>query len=290
VENQTALFTRTLPVAGEFRGVLEDGLYRPVPDDWFVALTDVVSSRQAIAAGRYKAVNMAGVATISALMNGLGTRDVPYIFGGDGGAILCAPAERALVEDILARTAAWVRDELDLTLRAALVPVAAVRAAGRDLSVQASPVSASVTNYAFRGGGLSWAESRMKAGEFAVEPGPPGARPDLTGLSCRWSPIRSEGEKIVSIIMEPLPGAEDVFPDRGRRLLELTGTGLRGDGSKRSGRRTRWSWRRAPAIPHGRSSCAGSGSRSSRCSPGCCSAPECVWAASIRCATSNLLL
>jgi hypothetical protein len=243
VENQTALFTRTLPVAGEFRGVLEDGLYRPVPDDWFVALTDVVSSRQAIAAGRYKAVNMAGVATISALMNGLGTRDVPYIFGGDGGAILCAPAERALVEDILARTAAWVRDELDLTLRAALVPVAAVRAAGRDLSVQASPVSASVTNYAFRGGGLSWAESRMKAGEFAVEPGPPGARPDLTGLSCRWSPIRSEGEKIVSIIMEPLPGAEDVFPDRGRRLLELTGTGLRGDGSPAdSGRRLEAKW------------------------------------------------
>ncbi|MER2635881.1 MAG: DUF3095 family protein, partial [Rhizobiaceae bacterium] len=89
MENQTALFTRALPVAGEFQGVLDDGLYRPVPDDWFIAVTDVVSSRKAIAAGQYKAVNMAGVAAISALMNGLGTRDVPYIFGGDGGAILC---------------------------------------------------------------------------------------------------------------------------------------------------------------------------------------------------------
>ena len=82
----TAEFTRSLPVGGEFRTVLEDGLYRPAPDNWLIAVSDVVGSRKAIAAGQYKAVNMAGVAVISALMNALDTQALPYIFGGDGAA------------------------------------------------------------------------------------------------------------------------------------------------------------------------------------------------------------
>ncbi len=40
--------------------------------------------RKAIADGRYKAVNMAGASVISALLNGLGRRDLPFVFGGDG--------------------------------------------------------------------------------------------------------------------------------------------------------------------------------------------------------------
>ena len=39
------------------------------------------------------------------------------------------------------------------------------------------------------GGGVAWATAAMKAGRFAVPPAPPGARPDLAGLSCRWTPI-----------------------------------------------------------------------------------------------------
>jgi hypothetical protein len=93
----TAEFTRSLPVGSEFRTVLDDDLYRPVPDDWLIAVSDVVGSRKAIAAGQYKAVNMAGVAVISALMNALDTQTLPYIFGGDGAAILCSPAERNVV-------------------------------------------------------------------------------------------------------------------------------------------------------------------------------------------------
>jgi hypothetical protein len=43
----------------------------------------------------------------------------------------------------------------------------------------------------------------MKMGRYGVEKAAPGARPDLTGLSCRWSPIEAHNGEIVSIIAVP---------------------------------------------------------------------------------------
>jgi len=227
----TAEFTRSLPVANEFRAVLDGDLYRPAPDDWLIAVSDVVGSRKAIAAGQYKAVNMAGVAVISALMNALDTQALPYIFGGDGAAIICSPADRDVVANTMAKTVAWVKEDLGLTLRAALVPVSAVRAEGYDLLVQATRVSEAINNYAFRGGGLSRAEALMKAGEYEIPPAPSGSRPDLTGLSCRWSPVKPEQGKIVSIIIEPGEGRADRFPEIAEKLLDLAGMRLPRGGS-----------------------------------------------------------
>jgi Protein of unknown function (DUF3095) len=239
---ETAEFTRDLPVRKEFRTVLDDAAYQPAPEDWLIAVTDVVGSRKAIANGQYKAVNMAGVAMISALMNALDTQNLPFIFGGDGAAIICAPADRAVVSDTLAKTVAWVKDDLGLVLRAALVPVSVVRAEGFDVLVQATRISEAVNNYAFRGGGISRAEALMKAGEYAVPPAPPGKRPDLTGLSCRWSPIKAEGESIVSIIIEAGANAEDRFPEKAEKLLELAGMRLNRSGSPmpKGGPSMRW--------------------------------------------------
>jgi hypothetical protein len=224
-------FTRSLPVSAEFSAVLDQGSYRRAPDDWLIAVTDVVSSRNAIAQGRYKAVNMAGVGVISALMNALGKHALPYIFSGDGAAAICAPQDREIVADTLARMVAWAREELDLELRAALIPVAAIRAEGYDLLVQAVRVSDSITNFAFHGGGLSRAEALMKAGKYAIPAAAAGSRPDLTGLSCRWSPITPTDGKIVSIIAESASGAEERFSEVAQRLLALIGMQMVGDGS-----------------------------------------------------------
>jgi hypothetical protein len=60
----------------------------------------------------------------------------------------------------------------------------------------------------FSGGGASWAEAEMKAGRYAVPPAEAGARPDLTGLSCRCNPIVARHGDIVSIIAVPAPGAD----------------------------------------------------------------------------------
>ncbi len=231
MDAETARFTRRLPVRKEFRTVLDDASYHTVPDDWLIALTDVVSSREEIERGRYKAVNLAGVAMISALMNALDTQQIPFIFGGDGAAIILAPSDREVVAKTLSETVAWVEEDLDLTLRAALVPVSAVRADGFDVLVQATQISNAVNNYAFRGGGLSRAEALMKEGQFAIAPASPGSKPDLSGLSCRWSPISAKGRSIVSIIIEAGEHAEAEFPSKAARLLELAGMALQNSGT-----------------------------------------------------------
>lgn len=224
--NATFEYVRRLPPAGNFGDAIDEADFTALPDDWLVAVTDVEGSRAAIAQGRYKAVNMAGVTMISALMNHLGGNDIPYIFGGDGAAVALSPEELPLVEEVLAKCVTFVREELELVLRAAIVPVSRLRADGFDVRVKLVRVSEVISNFAFVGGGLSHAEQLMKAGEFAVAAAPAGARPDLTGLSCRWTPIREEGRKIVSLILEPAAGTDmSGFADLERELLALADGG-----------------------------------------------------------------
>jgi hypothetical protein len=199
-------FFSTLPIFSRFEGVTDSDNYRPLPDDWHLAVADIVSSTQAIAAGRYKAVNMAGASVISAVVNALGHGDYPFVFGGDGAMVAIPAAGAERVRKALAAVQRWVAEELDLSLRAALVPMTSVRAEGLDARVARFGASPLVSYAMFSGGGASWAEKEMKAGRYGVEPAPEGERPDLTGLSCRWNPIKARHGSVVSIIAVPGSG------------------------------------------------------------------------------------
>jgi hypothetical protein len=202
-------FFSALPVFVEFEGVANSDNYRALPADWALATADIVDSTSAIEAGRYKAVNMAGASVISAILNALGNNDLPFVFGGDGAMVAVPPSGVEKARNALSAVQRWVDEELQLTLRAALVPVADVDAAGLSVRVARFQVNPDVSYAMFAGGGSSWAEARMKEGLFAVPPAPPGARPDLNGLSCRWNPIQSRHGDIVSIIAVPV-GSENI--------------------------------------------------------------------------------
>jgi hypothetical protein len=58
----------------------------------------------------------------------------------------------------------------------------------------------------FSGGGASFAEAELKAGRIALAAAPPYARPDLTGLSCRFSPVASRNGVILSLLVLPAGG------------------------------------------------------------------------------------
>ena len=196
-------FYAGIPIFEGFARVLDPTLYRPLPDDWVVGLTDIVESSKAIQAGRYKTVNTAGASTIAAVANALGNRDFPFVFGGDGASFAVSATDAATARDALAATATWAREDLDLSLRAALVPVSAVRERGWDVRVARFAPSAHVSYAMFSGGGLAWAEKEAKRGAFAVSPAPPGTRPDLTGLSCRFEEIPAQRGIILSLIVTP---------------------------------------------------------------------------------------
>jgi len=211
-------FLDGVPVFPRFEGVADIQSYRPLPEQWALATADIVGSTKAIEQGRYKAVNMAGASVISALLNALGRRDLPFVFGGDGALVAFPESDRPVAANTLAALQAWVADELDLTLRAAIVPIADIRAQGLDVRVARFQASGQVSYAMFAGGGASWAEAEMKADRYRIEAAPSGTRPDLTGLSCRWNPIESRRGEIVSIIAVPkdagnLPAFQQLVAD-----------------------------------------------------------------------------
>src|SRR4029079_5201516 len=108
----------------------------------------------------------------------------------------------------LAATAAWVREDLDLVMRVALVPVREIRAQGLDVRVARFGPSANLSYAMFSGGGLGWAGAAMKRGAFAVPAAAPGTQPDLSGLSCRFEEMPSTRGLILSVLVGPTRGAD----------------------------------------------------------------------------------
>jgi len=206
-----ANFYDALPIFEGFANVIDPAQYRPLPDDWLIGLTDVVSSTEAIRSGRYKAVNTAGAAAIAALSNALEGRKFPFTFGGDGASFAISGRDEDVARAALSATAAWARDDLGLELRAALFPVSAVRKQAFDVRVARFGASKNVSFAMFSGGGLTWAESAMKEGHFAVAPAAPSTRPDLRGLSCRWNDIPALHGVILSLIVAPVTHGDPAF-------------------------------------------------------------------------------
>ena len=210
-------FYGRIPVFRGFSSLMDPALYSALPDDWSIGVADIVESTKAIAQARYKAVNMAGASVIAAVANALEGREFPFVFGGDGASFAVSPDDLARTRDALAATAIWVEESLNLMMRVALVPVAAVRAQGLDVRVARFGPSPNLSYAMFSGGGLGWAETAMKRGEFAVPAAAPGTQPDLTGLSCRFEEIPSVRGLILSVLVVPARGAD---PLAFRKLIE----------------------------------------------------------------------
>jgi hypothetical protein len=202
-------FFRSIPAFDKFEGVIDDGNYHPLPDGWMLAVADIVDSTAAIAGGRYKEVNLAGVSVISAILNATGQHDLPFIFGGDGAMVAVPPEDIDVARQALAAVRRWVEEEYGLDMRAALVPIEAIRADGQDVRLARFAASEGITYAMVAGGGSHWAEREMKAGRYLVDPAPPGTQPNLAGLSCRWQPIRARNGTIASIIAQPTDPDKD---------------------------------------------------------------------------------
>ncbi len=76
------------------------------------------------------------------------------MFGGDGVSFGVLRKYREKAADALASTARWVEEELDLTLRAAPVPIADIMAAGHDVRIAQLGTSPEVAFAMFSGHGV----------------------------------------------------------------------------------------------------------------------------------------
>ncbi|MBX5185290.1 DUF3095 family protein [Rhizobium sp. NZLR5] len=206
----------------EFSLVLDPDVYEPLPDDWLIGITDVVSSTAAIRSGRYEDVNYAGASIIAALGNAWGSFDFPFVFRGDGAAFALPANGIMAATSALRDVAGFAKADLHLDLRVGLVTAGEIRANGRDVRIARYAASESVTYAMFAGGGLKWAERQIKNGRYLVKPGRYAMRPNLTGLSCDWAPFPSQRGEILSLLVEPRDDTSpEVFAALAKRVLAV---------------------------------------------------------------------
>ncbi|MBA5776325.1 DUF3095 domain-containing protein [Stappia sp. F7233] len=199
-------FYADLPVFSDFSGIGDDAAYRPLPESWSLLACDIVRSSDAIAAGRYKDVNMVGAAAIAAVLNVSKGTELPFVFGGDGAMIAVPGSLKEKASAALAGVRRMAGSVLGLALRAASFPVGDLSEAGGALRVRKFELSPGNHLAMFAGGGLEVADTLLKdeakaAAYLIGEEVESDAA--LDGLSCRWEPLPARNGRIVSLMVRP---------------------------------------------------------------------------------------
>lgn len=201
-------FYRRLQPIEKFQETFIGNSFEKVPEDWFVLITDISGSTKAIEEGRYKDVNTAGGLTAIAVANVYGHMDFPFVFGGDGVTFLLPVNLLFPIRSAIADTILQVKNTFGLVLKAGIVPVQELYAAGASLYVSKFRASEHYIQCSIFGDGLALAEKWIKEQKdesFVVRETEKILPADFTGFTCRWKDIPSGRGEIVSLIVKPTP-------------------------------------------------------------------------------------
>ncbi len=201
-------FYSSISPFSKFSDLTEASHYRTVPADWWVVITDVKGSTEAIANNRYKDVNLLGASSIIAIINALKGQEIPFVFGGDGATLLVHESDVERIKPALLGTQRLARDVMNFELRIGLVPIHILNARGASVEVAKFAISDKSRIAMMRGGGLTVAERMVKDtspanAAYRLKLGGPIAE-DLTsfeGLSCRWEPVKAKRGEMMSLLV-----------------------------------------------------------------------------------------
>jgi Protein of unknown function (DUF3095) len=199
-------FYQNIVPFSDFSQVLDDSYYIDAPENWRILLTDIKGSTQAIQEGRYQQVNMIGAASITCVLNALGSYAIPFVFGGDGATLLIPPEAQQTICNQLKGLQLLAQDHFGIDLRVGLVPLHILRAKNLNLKVAKYELSPGNCLAQFRGGALSAAEDMIKKNDpeaTIITPQDREKSPNLNGLSCRLNPLKSQRGEILSLLCKP---------------------------------------------------------------------------------------
>lgn len=218
-------FYGRLPVLDSFFDIANPNHYHPLPDDWFVGVTDIENSTKAIQNNQYKAVNILGVSPIVGVLNKFNHQEMPYNFGGDGCVICIPPNMVKQTRAVFAACQQIGKSEYGLDLRAALFPVNVIRRDGYDVKVAKFKVSDFYRQATFTGGGVDYAEELLKSAghDYNIDGRHHRSDVDFNGLECRWQEVSLPEKSVASILVKCNPKMEKPEKVYNSTLEKLSG-------------------------------------------------------------------
>jgi Protein of unknown function (DUF3095) len=197
-------FYAALPVLTELAEITHVQNFVAVPSDWYILISDIVGSTAAIAAGKYKDVNLIGACSIVSILNVAGKVEIPFVFGGDGATLLIPPSLVEPAKLALLATQRMSMRAFKLQLRIGIIPISDIPA-DMEVKIAKLRISANYDQAILRGGGITYATELLKAPQTSEKYQILSDRLDLTedfsGLECRWEDIPSRHGETVSLII-----------------------------------------------------------------------------------------
>lgn len=203
----SANFYSNLTPFADFAEVTNREKFRALPEDWLIVIADISNSTDAVSKGALKAVNIVGVAVITAIRNLATPIEIPYMFGGDGANLCIPPRIRDKTQQALVATRHLAQQRFGLNLRIGLVSVQEIRAAKYDVRVAKHRLSEFYFQAAFAGGGMEYAETMLKKvgiEQLGMVDNIPPHEADYDGLECRWDQVPSKHGETIALIVKAI--------------------------------------------------------------------------------------
>lgn len=222
-------FYASLPVIEDFFDVSNRQNYHPLPEDWYIAITDIINSTDAIKDGRYKTVNILGASPIVGILNIAGRNRIPYTFGGDGSSFCISSDLLNEARRVLGGCRQIGNREYNLDLRAAIIPVSYIRKQGYNIQVARYRASEHYVQAIFSGGGISFAEEMIKDSgmeQFRVPISDNAETVDFTGLECRWQEVKQKDNEVLTLLVKSNPSIdqpEEVYQKVLHKMRDIFG-------------------------------------------------------------------
>jgi hypothetical protein len=215
----------------DFRGITNLDNFIDVPADWYVVITDVVNSTEAIKMGKYKDINLVGASAIAAVLNLDKNIEIPFVFGGDGASLLIPPLLLDPVRKSLNSVKEMAKDSFGLELRVGAVPVEYLYNDLHILKIAKFQISPDYAQAVVIGEGLNQADflvkHRLETFGLTLQPEEDRLEADYTGLECRWRDVPSLHGETVSILVRvntpDLPRATMIYDEVLIKLHEIYG-------------------------------------------------------------------
>lgn len=229
-------FYRSIPPMRSISQMTSSEFYHQVPEDWYIAFTDVQGSTRAVDEGKYRHVVSVAAASITALININRDIDLPFVFGGDGATVLIPQIIVAEAREALLASQEMSDKQFGLKLRAGIMPVRAVIAAGYALRVAKLHISDNFQQALFGGGGVRYAETIFKDPQqgraYQLNPDGQPHTADFTGFECRWNEIPAKYEEVISLIVSATSSNSVEMNRTYRDVIERI-DGIYGDSARR---------------------------------------------------------